>query len=147
MPLLVLFILLPMAELWLLIKVGSAIGPLTTVLTVIFTALLGVTLLRIQGFSALLRAQQKMAAGELPAEELVQGVFLAAGGLLLLVPGFITDAVGFLCLTPGIRSMLVGGLLKRSRGRVFMAGGFSANDSASKTPAPDVIEGEYRREP
>lgn len=147
MPLLLLFIVLPMAELWLLIKVGSVIGPLTTVLMVIFTALLGVTLLRIQGFTALLRAQQKIAAGALPAEELVQGVFLAAGGLLLLVPGFITDALGFLCLTPGIRSLLVAGILKRSQGRVFMARGFSSQAGPSKAPAPDVIEGEYRREP
>lgn len=146
MPFLLLFILLPMVELWLMIKVGGVLGPLTTVLMVIFTALLGVTLLRIQGLSALLRAQQKMQAGELPANELVQGVFLAAGGLLLLVPGFITDAVGFLCLTPGIRSLLVAGLLKRTQGRVFMAQRFGAGASGSAAK-PDVIEGEFRREP
>lgn len=138
MPLLLLFIVLPMAELWLMIKMGGAIGALPTVLLVIATAAIGVTLLRIQGISALLRAQARMQAGESPAEELVQGVFLALGGVLLLVPGFFTDALGFLCLTPGIRQLLVAGLLKRARVRPGRASG--ANSS------PDVIEGEYRRE-
>lgn len=147
MPLLLLFILLPMAELWLMIKVGASIGALSTVLLVIFTAILGVTLLRKQGLSALMRAQQRMNAGELPAEELVQGIFLAAGGLLLLVPGFMTDALGLLCLTPGIRSWLVAGLLKRSRGSTFTAGGFARHNSQGSAQKPDVIEGEYKREP
>lgn len=138
MPLLLLFIVLPMAELWLMIKMGGAIGALPTVLLVIATAAIGVTLLRIQGVSALLRAQTRMQAGEMPAEELVQGVFLALGGVLLLVPGFVTDALGFLCLTPGIRQFLVAGLLKRARVRTVHTAGAKSG--------PDVIEGEYRRE-
>ncbi|AFV00726.1 FxsA family protein [Simiduia agarivorans] len=135
MPALLIFILFPLLELWLMIQVGGAIGALTTVLLVVFTALLGLTLLRIQGLSALLRAQARMQAGEAPVEELVQGVFLAAGGLLLLVPGFITDFLGFLCLTPGIRQGLVALFLRRSRGF-----------RPAQKPNPDVIEGEFRRE-
>lgn len=135
MPALLIFILFPLLELWLMIKVGAAIGPMTTVLLVVFTAVLGLTLLRIQGLSALMRAQAKLQAGEAPVQELVQGVFLAAGGLLLLVPGFITDLLGFLCLTPGVRQGLVALFLRRSR-----------SFRPARKPDPDVIEGEFRRE-
>lgn len=134
MPALLLFIVFPLLELWLLIKVGSLIGPLVTVLLVVATAVLGLALLRVQGLSALMRAQVRMQAGEAPVEELVQGVFLAAGGLLLLVPGFITDFLGFLCLIPGIRQWLVGQILKRDRyGRV-------------RRTQIHIIEGDFRRE-
>ncbi len=138
MPLLLIFILLPMLELWLMIKAGGVIGALPTVLLVIATAVLGLALLRHQGLSALMRAQARMQAGELPAEELVQGVFLALGGMLLLVPGFFTDAIGFLCLTPGLRQILVAALLRRVQVRSFHPG--------AGRPNPDVIEGEYRRD-
>ncbi|UTA48901.1 FxsA family protein [Simiduia sp. 21SJ11W-1] len=137
MPLLLIFIALPMVELWLMIKMGGVIGALPTVLLVIATAVVGLALLRVQGLSALLRAQARMQAGELPAQELVQGVFLALGGLLLLVPGFFTDAIGFLCLTPGVRQILVSGILKRGRVYQFRGPGAAKNDA---------IEGEYRRE-
>lgn len=138
MPLLLIFIVLPMVELWLMIKMGGIIGALPTVLLVIATAMLGVALLRVQGLSALMRAQARMQAGEIPAQELVQGVFLALGGLLLLVPGFFTDAIGFLCLTPGVRHILVASILKR--GKVYR---FRQPGAPAKT---EVIEGEYRRD-
>lgn len=134
MPFFLIFVLFPLLELWLLIKVGAAIGPLTTVALTIFTAMVGVALLRLQGLSALASAQAKLAAGESAADELVGGVFLALGGLLLLVPGFITDFLGLLCLTPGLRHGLVALMLKRARFR-------TAHTGASR-----VIEGEYRRE-
>lgn len=134
MPFLLIFVLFPLLELWLLIKVGAAIGPLTTVAMVILTAVAGMALLRLQGLSALASAQAKLAAGESAASELVGGVFLALGGLLLLVPGFITDFLGLLCLTPGLRHYLVAQLLKRARFRTVYRGG------------GQVIEGESRRE-
>ena len=112
MPILFLFFLtMPIVEMYLLIQVGGWIGALPTIGLVALTAVVGMTLLRQQGFATLLRGQQRMAEGQLPAQELMEGFALAVGGALLLA-GFVTDAVGFalLLLT---RRMLVGALVRR----------------------------------
>lgn len=132
---LILFIVIPILELWVLIKVGSVIGATVTIGLVFVTAIAGAMLLRHQGLQTLARAQQRMRAGELPAEELVAGVFLAVGGALLLTPGFITDIVGFCCLIPGPRHILIGWGLRRFRPRS------SAFSAQART-----IEGEFHRE-
>lgn len=97
---------MPILEMVVLIKVGGVIGALPTIGLVLLTATIGVALLRQQGLSTLARAQNKMREGQLPANEMVEGIFLAVGGALLLTPGFITDAIGFACLIPGIRQLL-----------------------------------------
>lgn len=107
-----LFVITPIAEMWLLIKVGGYIGALSTVALVALTAMIGIALLRQQGLSTLWRAQQRMESGELPAQEIVEGLLLAVGGALLLTPGFITDSIGFFCLLPGLRQLLVARLVK-----------------------------------
>ena len=112
---LILFIVIPVAEMWVLIEVGSYIGALPTIGLVLLTAVIGLALLRQQGLSTLLRANQRMQAGEIPAQEMAEGIFLAVGGALLLTPGFITDTVGFACLIPGIRRLLLGRVLKHWR--------------------------------
>jgi UPF0716 protein FxsA len=99
MPLL-LFIIMPIAEMWILIEVGAKIGALYTIGLVLLTAMVGLALLRKQGISAITRANQKMQTGEVPVEEMMEGIFLAIGGALLLTPGFITDIIGFCCLLP-----------------------------------------------
>ncbi len=160
----VLFVAVPILEIYLLIKVGSAIGALATIAIVILTAVLGTWMLRSQGLSTLAKAQNRLSGGEVPAFEMMEGLALGVGGALLLTPGFITDAIGFVCLVPFTRRMLVQGLSKRvSVGSV--AGGFSASVSsggrppfnntsnpsqknASRKPSGiegDVIEGEYTR--
>lgn len=98
---------------WLLITVGSQIGALPTIGLVLLTAVVGLALLRQQGISTLLKANQRMQTGQIPAQEMAEGIFLAVGGALLLTPGFITDAIGFACLIPGIRKVLLGLVLKR----------------------------------
>ena len=103
----ILFIIVPLIELYLIIEVGSHIGALWTVLIVIMTAVIGVQLLRIQGFNTLRRAQQNMEQGALPAMEMLEGIVLAVGGALLITPGFITDALGFLCLIPFTRRAMI----------------------------------------
>lgn len=149
---LILFILIPIAEMWLLIEVGSRIGALPTIGLVLLTAIIGLALLRQQGFSTLMRAQQRMAVGEIPAQEMGEGLFLAVGGALLLTPGFITDAIGFSCLIPGLRQAVMGRLLRRMR---FVQMGSShwqtrqGPDSGSRpqdTGANNTLEGEYKRE-
>ena len=96
--LLLLFVIIPIIELWILIEVGSKLGVLTTILLVFLTGIIGVMLLRQQGMSTLLRVNQQMEQGQLPVKEILEGVMLAVGGALLLTPGFITDTIGFTCL-------------------------------------------------
>ncbi len=93
MPLL-LFMLIPIVEMWILIEVGGWIGALPTIGLVVLTATIGLSLLKQQGLSTLLRARRKMDEGAIPASELVSGVMIAVGGALLLTPGFVTDALG-----------------------------------------------------
>ena len=101
------FIVLPILEMYVLIKVGGNLGALNTVLLVLLTALIGVALLRVQGFRTLMNAKNKLGMAQLPAEEIITGIFLAIGGALLLTPGFITDIFGFLCLVPFTRRVLL----------------------------------------
>jgi len=148
MPVLLLFILVPIIEIWVLISVGSVIGAGATILLILATAFVGLALLRQQGFSTLFRMQQRMQMGELPATEVVEGVVLAVGGALLLTPGFVTDAIGFMCLIPFTRRAMI----KKALASGMRMQGFSAHyrgPSAGGQPHSqdsNTIEGEYRRE-
>lgn len=102
-----LFITVPLLELYVLIEVGSGIGGIATIALCLFTAALGGFLIRIQGIRTLLSAQQQVAQGSLPAEHALHGIFLAIAGLLLFLPGFITDSLGFLLLIPAVRKLLM----------------------------------------
>ncbi len=112
--LLALFIGVPLIEIYLFIKVGGAIGALSTVALVIVTALIGVSLLRAQGLQTMTRFQQQIATGELPANTMLEGAALLFGGALLLTPGFLTDTIGFLCLIPVTRRTLISWLLRNA---------------------------------
>jgi UPF0716 protein FxsA len=135
-----LFFIVPMLEIYTLIKVGSVIGALWTIGLVVLTAVVGAALLRAQGLATLQRAQTALHAGTLPATELMEGLALLVGGALLLTPGFITDAFGFVCLLPITRRPLVKFALARFLAVQASAGGPS--DSAG----PQTLEGEFRRE-
>jgi UPF0716 protein FxsA len=110
--LLTIFILMPVLEIWVLINVGSQIGALATIALVFLTALIGVGLLREQGFDTLLRGREKLESGEMPASEMVEGLILAVSGALLLTPGFITDVIGFLGLARPTRLIFANKLMK-----------------------------------
>lgn len=140
---LILFIIMPIVEMWILIEVGGVIGALPTIGLVLLTACMGLALLRIQGANALLSARQKLASNKVPAREIADGLFFAVGGALLLTPGFVTDVVGFACLTPGIRTLVIQFLLKTivSSGRVNVAGFHST--AVKSTSSGHVIDGEY----
>jgi len=140
-----LFLVVPLVEIYLLIKVGSVIGALPTVALVVFTAALGAVLLRWQGISTLGRVQQALLRGELPAVEILEGAVLLVAGALLLTPGFFTDALGFAALVPRIRRALVQALLRRLQARVFP---FPPDDGGPGpgTRGPRVLDGEWRRE-
>lgn len=122
-----LFLVVPIIEMYVLIEVGGLIGPWPTIGLVALTAMIGVALLRQQGFSTLMRGRARLNAGELPAREMLEGLLLAVGGALLLTPGFITDSLGFLLLLPPTRWFVVRALLRR--GVVSVTGaGFRAGD-------------------
>ncbi|MBT8130239.1 MAG: membrane protein FxsA [Gammaproteobacteria bacterium] len=145
----ILFIVVPLVELYLIIEVGSLIGALWTVLLVVLTAVIGVSLLRIQGFNTLNRARQNMEMGALPAMEMMEGMMLAVGGALLITPGFITDTLGFLCLVPATRRAMIRYLMRRSS----MQAGFYSHrtthykgDHQQENHQGRTIEGEYHRD-
>ena len=100
-PLLVLlFISAPLIEIWLMINIGSVIGAGWTILAIIATAMIGASLVRLQGLGVYARMHQSTQRGEIPAMEMIEGLTLFISGVLLLTPGFITDALGFLLLIP-----------------------------------------------
>lgn len=159
-----LFIIIPLIELYVIITVGEHIGALWTVVLVVLTAVIGVNLLRYQGMSTLTRAQRNMAQGQIPAMEMIEGIALAVAGVLLITPGFITDTIGFLCLIPTTRQAIIRYIMARSsvhaqfrsRGGSYDAAGFKRNPQSDSTDNPGagaenqksgrIIEGEYRRE-
>ena len=93
-------------ELWVLIKVGSSIGPLTTLILMVLAAMLGGQLVRSQGVMTLFNLQKRMQAGEAPGGELLQGIWLALAGFLFIFPGFVSDVFSLLLLQPTIRRLL-----------------------------------------
>jgi UPF0716 protein FxsA len=107
------FLIVPLAELYVLIQVGSAIGAMTTIGLCLFTAALGAYLLKLQGIETIKRVQAQVNNGKMPATELIGGLILLISGFLLLTPGLITDIAGFLCLVPGFRVVIATGLLSR----------------------------------
>ncbi|AQS38065.1 protein affecting phage T7 exclusion by the F plasmid [Shewanella psychrophila] len=124
--LLIIFVLVPVIELNVLISVGESLGSWTTVGLVFLTAIVGVSLVRSQGISTLMQVQQKLSRGEAPGQEIVEGMMLAVAGLLLLIPGFVTDFIGLLLLTPFTRIPVAGFLYKRMQVKVAANGGFQA---------------------
>jgi UPF0716 protein FxsA len=138
---LLLFVGIPLTELYFLIKVGAQIGAFPTIFLTVFTALLGGYMVRRQGFSTLMRVREMVERGETPAIEMMEGAVLLICGVLLLLPGFITDAVGFIFLVPPLRRwLLTAGL--QSSGILHPA----PSESQAGTRQPDVIEGEFKRE-
>jgi UPF0716 protein FxsA len=152
-----LFIALPILELWLLFQVGEEIGFLPTVALVLATGALGVYVLRTQSFNTFRRAQSRLQTGELPGKEIMEGFFIAVGGALLLTPGFITDVFAIVLLLPFTRRWLVRYLLGSGRMTAFTrqpGSGFTFMHMGGAQPRPrngndsgqDVYEGEFTRE-
>jgi len=138
--LLILFIAMPIIEIAVLLKVGSALGIITTLAIVILTAILGTFMLRQQGLATMNRARQRLGSGEMPAEQLFEGIVLMIGGVLLLTPGFVTDAFGFACLFPVSRKWLAGKIAARSLRFVSVGGMSGASGAANPTPGSAGME-------
>ena len=141
------FVVVTLAEIYVLVSVGQAIGGLSTVLLVVITAFIGTSLLRQQGWSTMAKAQQSMAEGRTPAMEMLEGVVILVSGILLLTPGFLTDGLGLLGLMPWSRHYFINHFLEKNAERVFKSRNSvfinrsETNDSKSKRD--ETIEGEF----
>ena len=145
MVLLLAFIIVPIAEIALLVHVGGLIGAWQTIGLVVLTAVIGTALFRAQGFRVLMRAQDVLAQGGFPAEELFDGICILLAGVLLLTPGFITDALGLGLLVPGLRvwiGHILWHLVRRS-GNFEMHAGGGFHGARHRASGDDVIEGDY----
>jgi len=110
---LLLFITVPLLELYTLIEVGSGIGGINTILLCLATAALGGFLVREQGLKTLWNARTELAHGHPPASHMAHGLMIALAGVLLFTPGFITDAVGFALLIPALRRLLIARIIPK----------------------------------
>src|SRR3954454_22553590 len=142
MPLLlvVLFIVVPIAELYVIIQVGEAIGALPTIAILIADSVIGSMLMRAQGRSAWRRFNGALAEGRIPHREVLDGALVIFGGALLLTPGFLTDILGIVLLLPPTRALVRGVVARRVLPRLVVTGlgglGGAAGRDAGRRPGP-----------
>ena len=144
--LLLLFILVPVAELAIFITLGEKIGLFATLGSIILTAFIGAYLTKSQGLKALNNYQQALAQGKLPHEEVMDGLMILIAGAVLLTPGFLTDAIGFSLLIPPFRKVVKAIIKDRLKGRVDVVSqnvnaatqNFS-QDGSGRSGGPQVI--------
>jgi len=140
MPLLFLFFLFlaVYAEIAVIINVGSEIGVFGVIAASLLSAAVGLMLVRIQGFDVYRRMVEATSRGEAPVDDMMHGVLLLLSGLLLIIPGFISDGIGAILLIPFVRSQIIThGLLKNATG--FYAGGRRGYSETT------IIEGDYQQ--
>ena len=142
------FVVVTLAEIYVLVTVGQAIGGLSTVLLVIITAFIGSRLLKQQGWSTMAKAQQSLAEGRSPASEMLEGVVILVSGVLLLTPGFLTDGLGLLGLMPWSRLYFINHFLEKNAERVFSKKNSAfinrgETSKTKKTNKDETIEGEF----
>lgn len=148
LPLFILFVVLPIAEIMLLINVSASIGGWNTFLIVIVTAAFGAYFVRQQGFSLIQQIQTKLNSGKAPSIEMAEAMLLLVAGVLLITPGFITDVLGFLFTLPFSRAPIANFLmskvsLKQAGNVHFNHTGFNQSRPHDKFDDGDTIDGEY----
>jgi UPF0716 protein FxsA len=114
-----LFIVVPMVEIYVILQVGHVIGTFDTLALLVLVSIAGAWLTKHEGFRVLERLRAQLEAGRVPAAELVDGVLVLGAGVLLLIPGFVTDAIGLVVLFPPTRVLLRRYLRHRFEIRVF----------------------------
>jgi len=129
---------LPVIEIYLLLRMIGILGFVLTLALLLAAAGAGSYLLRVQGWNAGLRLQQALARGEMPARELLDSGLIATGGLLLLLPGFVSDILALCCLWPATRRWIVA--------RMFRGGPLPGYATETPPSERNVLEGEFRRE-
>ena len=134
-------LIIPFAEIYLLLLVGGVIGAFPTIFLVVFTAALGAWLLRQQGFATFRQFQANLAQGVIPAYEMIEGPIILLGGLLLLTPGFITDILGFACLIPPLRKKIAQYVIEH-----YLVKADGQSFQQEKAAETNILEGEFRKE-
>lgn len=135
---------LPLIEIGVFIWVGGEIGVWPTLALVILSIVVGAALLKRQTLSTLRAAQAEARAGRLPERQIVHGAMIALAGILLILPGFVTDVVGLLLFLPPVRDFV----WHRLRSRIVVVGPTGARTAPYRQPGPEVIDltgGEFRR--
>ena len=107
------FTIVPILEIYLLIKLGTIMGALNTVIIVLLTGILGAALARFEGLNTLMRIKEGLNRGEMPAEGMLDALLILIAGIFLLTPGFLTDLAGLLILIPQFRTLLKRWLRKK----------------------------------
>lgn len=121
--LVLLFVVVPIAELYVIIQVGQAVGALNTIAILVAVSIAGAWLVKREGLSVMRRFRRQVEAGAVPGKEVADGVMIMLAGALLLTPGFLSDVLGILLLLPPVRAVVRATLLARLSGRVFRSGG------------------------
>jgi UPF0716 protein FxsA len=119
-----LFLVIPLVELYVIIQVGQAIGALNTVALLLIDSLVGGWLMKREGFGVIRRIQDRLGTGQVPGTEIVDAFLILFGGALMLAPGFITDLFGMSLLLPPVRAVVRRVLAKRFKLVAIKRGGF-----------------------
>jgi UPF0716 protein FxsA len=126
--LLLIILFVPLLEIYLFIEIGGQIGAFNTILIILFTAIVGIYFVRLQGLSTLKSGVTQIYQNQIPVYEMMSGAALAVAAVLLIVPGFATDLVGFILIIPLTRNLVFKFLKKKY---------------TKKRIKDDLIEGEY----
>lgn len=138
MPFLIIFVIIPLLEVFAFIQVGDEIGVFKTLLLCVLTAMIGGMLVRQQGLETLVKAQNNFRSGQIPLDALFDGFCIVIAGAMLLTPGFVTDTMGFLLLIPPFRKFV--------REKIAASGKFKVYGAGMEQPRAhdsDIIEGDY----
>jgi UPF0716 protein FxsA len=130
----ILFIVIPLVEIYVAVQVGHAIGALNTIALLALISIAGIWLTKLAGFGVISRIRQQLAAGHMPTNELIEGGLVLTGGVLLVVPGFVTGALGLLLLLPPTRALARTLLKRRFQGRVTYFGETNFDAQSFRNP-------------
>ena len=139
MPFLIIFVLIPLAEVYAFITVGEEIGVLKTLLLCVLTAMIGGLLVRHQGLETLMKGRASLTQGQMPMDALFDGICIIIAGALLLTPGFVTDTVGFALLVPPFRRFMRDVIIKYN---LVKTEKYSVKHTYTRQNS-DIIEGNY----
>ncbi len=150
--LVILFLALPIVEIYIIVQVGGIVGGWNTIGLMILISIVGAWMVRREGLSIIAKVQSQLAEGSLPTKQLVDGLLVAFAGALMLTPGFLTDGIGLLLLLPPTRVIARTALIARFRNRVQVGGAFSGPPPGFGARPPgfdpqvyDVGEADYSR--
>ena len=148
----IVFIVTPLLEMFILFQAADVFGAWTTLLLVVLTAVIGLNILKKEGLSIFLRANERLNSGELPAQEIIEAMFLAGAGALLITPGFLTDFAGFSVLFRPLRVFFANLVIRAvifkatTMGDPYNKMYWSTYNKSSEVRPGDVYEGEFMRD-